>query len=138
MSRVRSLAIVMNVLEGAWVVYYVLFPWSSIGLSVPPFGTSSPSLLYSALPEVVLAIGVLLLVDAAVCRRGYWPAFFGGVVLSAGLLVSTAMAYSTLGGIPLVLGMLLSIIGAVADFLAARGRHGIPEEANPMNLPVFG
>lgn len=135
---VKTLAIVMNVLEGAWVLFYVLSPWSPIGLSVPPFGVSSPNLLYGGLPEVVLVLGVLLLVDAVVCRWGASLAFFVGVILSAGLLVSNAMAYSTLGGIPLVAGMLISIIAAIADFLASRGTQKIPEQANPMNLPVFG
>lgn len=119
-------------------MYYVLSPWSTIGLSLPPFGASSPTLLYGGLPEVVLALGVLLLADVVVCRWGPRPAFFAGVVLSAGLLVSNAMAYSTLGGIPLIAGMILSVLGAVADFEATRSVQRIPEQANPMNLPVFG
>lgn len=138
MSTVRDLAIVMNVLDGAWVLYYVLSPWSSIGLSVPPFGASSPTLLYGGLPEVVLGLGILLLIDAAVCHWGARLAFFAGVILSAGLIVSDSMAFSTLGGLPLVAGTLLSVVCAIANFMAFRGTQSIPEQANPMNLPVFG
>jgi hypothetical protein len=138
MSRIKQLAVVMNILQAAWAIYYVLSPWSSIGLSIPPFGVSSPSLLFSGLPLVVLALGVLLLIDAIACRWGNWVPFFAGVVLSAGLLVSGALAYATLGGIPLAAGMILSVIGAITNFLAARSSQKIPEQANPMNLPVFG
>ncbi len=86
---------------------------------------------------VMLALGGLLAVDSAACFLGLRPAFAAG----AALCFATVLAEWTLGGGASYwqLGVIvLSAAGAIASVLAFRSPSRMPEQANPMNLPVFG
>jgi hypothetical protein len=52
----------------------------------------------------------------------------------------TDTMYYYLAGLILqaVIGAVLSAIGAGANIMAMRARDRLSEQANPMNLPVFG
>lgn len=90
-----------------------------------------------ALQLTTLALGVLLMADSVACFLGLRPAFAAGAVLC----VATVLVEGVIGGGVSYwqLGVIaLSAAGAVASVLAFRSPSRIPEQANPMNLPVFG
>jgi membrane protein implicated in regulation of membrane protease activity len=86
--------------------------------------------------RVLLWISVLLLVVSLLCLYGVHFAFLGGAVLSI-LLPGLA----TLTKIPTALQLaflVLSLLAMAMNILAYRSTTHLSEQANPMNLPVFG
>jgi hypothetical protein len=130
----------LTVLESIWGVY-LFWVTQAYGLCTPSglsFCVQFPSLLSQAL----LALVVLLLVDGLLGAWGARFAFYGGALLSVVfLLVSGYSAWlwgAEIGGLVSWIGVGLSVLGIVANVLAIRGKNLISEQANPMNLPVFG
>ena len=87
---------------------------------------------------LLVALGVALVADSAVCFLGWRTAFAGSAALSA-LLVVVALAT---WGSSLSAAQSATVAVASASLLLAllafRSSSSIPEQANPMNLPVFG
>ena len=86
---------------------------------------------------VTLALGGLLAVDSVTCFLGLRQAFAAG----AALCFATVLAEWALGvsAAHWQLGVIvLSAAGAVVSVLAFMSPSRMPEQANPMNLPVFG
>jgi hypothetical protein len=83
-------------------------------------------------------IGILLLLDAIVCFTNRWFAFPFAALLSLGAIIFAILTWNALGinyaGVMLALGS----AALVLDALATSSRMKIPEESNPLNLPVFG
>jgi hypothetical protein len=89
-------------------------------------------------PIPLLIIGVVLLLDTALCYFGGNSGFFVGALLSF------------LGGLPLFLfpGLLLtpsmtlvaivSVATVVLDILALGSRTRLAEQSHPLNTPIFG
>ena len=79
-----------------------------------------------------------MLVDAAVCVWGAWFAFPTGAALSGISLALFALAYSGAPDQALLAVSIVSLAGTIANVVAFRIKPSIAEQANPMNLPVFG
>ncbi len=87
--------------------------------------------------SVMLWAGGFLLVDSLLCIYGVHYAFPVGAVLSAAL---AAGAFLTGWGLSMqeVLPLGLSLVAVALNVLAFRSTSKLSEQANPMNLPVFG
>lgn len=94
----------------------------------------------------VLAVAALLLVDGAL---GIWGVSFSyktGAALSGVYLLLMAYLVLEYSGSPFlsasmyegIAGAVLGTAGLVANILGAKEQRGLSEQANPMNLPVFG
>ena len=100
-----------------------------------PSGGCPVPILQAAVP----VIGVFLALDAVVCFVGFRRAFMVGGVLSA--MVAAIVLYSwagRYGGEAWASLVVLSLASVILDLLALRPREQLKEQANPMNLPVFG
>jgi len=78
-----------------------------------------------------------------------WGASFSyvaGAVLSAAALVVTAytvavvfgQGYASTVSNDAIIGVAFALVALLVNIEAMRSRSGISEQANPMNLPVFG
>ncbi|MDE1858585.1 MAG: hypothetical protein KGI26_05940 [Thaumarchaeota archaeon] len=132
MVLVQRAATAVNLLVGLWAV---VAAW---GLG-PAYACPSGGCTVPILQEAVPIAGVLLILDALVCFVGLRSAFVAGGVLSAVVAAFTAFNWSGQGSVGIWAGLLvLSLASVVLDFLAFRHRGQLGEQANPMNLPVFG
>lgn len=119
MRLTRRPAAVLALLDGLLAVY--------VGYTLP-----TPSPVY-----FLLVFGALLVIDSAFCFFGVRHAFAVSGLLSLLLAGYAPFAHSSLSDEQLyVLG--ISLISFVASLMAYRTSSGLPEQVNPMNLPVFG
>jgi hypothetical protein len=91
----------------------------------------------SVLVTGLLLLGVVLLIDAVVCVYGARFAFYGSLVISFLVIVVDSVVGSPQSG-PQLLVLSLSLLTILTSIIALRSQSGISEQANPMNLPVFG
>lgn len=92
----------------------------------------------AVLPASVPYLGAILALIAVLSVVRMRLAFVAGGVLCSVIACIMAIYVAVLGitsDVPLTL---LSAAAAVLSFLASRRAHAMPEEYNPMNLPVFG
>lgn len=138
---IRRVAGILTLLESFWLLY-VGADGPAITVSCPANGCPFPSsYLWASLP-----LGVILLIIGALALWGASFAFRAGAVFSAIVLALMGYALVVFAGHPylsdwadyLVVGAILAAAAVVGNVLGTRGRGGIPEQANPMNLPVFG
>ena len=84
----------------------------------------------------MLVVGVLLIMDSAVCFLGISPAYYASALLAVIMLVFVP------GGIQAAdLFVVSAVLGAATvalDAVAANTREYLPEQDHPLNLPVFG
>ncbi len=141
-SFVRQVAGGLTVLEAVALIY----AYFDVSVhSCPASGCPGPSFIptYSvfslALAAVVLIVGAL----------GLWGASFAypaGAVTSGVALLFTAYtvvvvngyAYLTTASDDAIIGLAFALVALVVNLDAMRSKSGISEQANPMNLPVFG
>jgi hypothetical protein len=140
-SPIRRVAGGLTVLEGIWLFYaYFAAPtvYVSCGLGCPV-----PPQIYLWL---LLPLGVIILI---VGLLGVWGASFAypaATVLSAVVLMVTGYTVFTLAGFAAytstsneaAVDAALAAITMIANALAIRAKTRLSEQANPMNLPVFG
>jgi hypothetical protein len=100
-------------------------------------GVAYVSLGSSVLFSGMLVLGVAMLIDAALCFYGMKYAFHFAIVIALLIIVADVLAGSPLSGLHLPV-TILTLLSLAASIVAARSSPGIPEQANPMNLPVFG
>jgi hypothetical protein len=89
-------------------------------------------------PASIPYLGAILIITAVLSVVRVRLAFVAGGVLSSVVACIMAIYAAVLGitsDIPLTL---LSAAAAVLSFLASRRASRLPEQYNPMNLPVFG
>lgn len=134
MNRVGRAAGLLCLLAGAWgAVFAFAFPGKS---SCP---TGGCSMAVGALQPAILVLSLVLLVDGFACLYGFRKGFYlGGAfsAVSAGLvLFEWAGRKPGLIAVGFVFVCLLAVIG---DLVAIWKKSGLPEQVNPMNLPVFG
>ena len=123
---------------------YVYFG-SPIGTMCPAGGCPFPQFLslYSVgglfLAAVMLIIGVLGVWGASFAYRG------GAIVCAAGVLfwvyavaVTSGYGYLSTWTNEGLVGAAASAAAAALNLVGQRSRSGMTEQANPMNLPVFG
>ena len=132
MALVQRAATAVNLLVGLWAIAVA---WMFGPAYACPSGGCPVPILQGAVPIV----GIVLVLDALVCFVGLRSAFVAGGVLSAVVAAVTALDWSGQGGVGAWAGLVvLSLASVVLDFLAFRHRGQLGEQANPMNLPVFG
>ncbi len=90
------------------------------------------------LSPLLLASGIVLLVDSAICFAGLRPAFALAAGLSGFSAILVVIQSGTLLALYPLASVLLAAAAVVLDILAARFRPRVSEQAHPMNLPVFG
>jgi hypothetical protein len=132
MALLRRVAAAVGVLAGAWAV---VLSWGVGPSEVCPAGGCP----FPVLQGLVPVLGVLLILDSLVCFVGLRSAFQVGGALAA-VIAAIALAYwagQTGGGYWAVL-VVLSLASLILDLLAQRPSRQLREQANPMNLPVFG
>lgn len=82
-------------------------------------------------------LGVLLAADSLACFYGIRYAFGAGAILAAVFASSAYFAWSEFTDVQIA-ALILSILTLIASLLAFRASSKMPEQGNPMNLPVFG
>ena len=129
----RLLAAFTDALVAASVIYYstatrTLYTHGSLS------GMSSSGTV--DLGTTGLTVGILLLLVAGVSVWGAWPAFPVAIILSAASLLAFIAVYAAV--LPIFASMALCVTGIALNAVVARMKPKISEEANPLNLPVFG
>ena len=85
----------------------------------------------------LLWAGAFLLVDSLLCIYGVHYAFMVAVLLTAVLSADSPLGLS--GNALEEFALLgLSLLGLITNAFAYRSHTPLSEQANPMNLPVFG
>lgn len=120
MTLRRRLAAALSLLTGVVVVYFAL--------TAPRFNLAA---------QILVGVGIVLLVDALICFRGFTAGFYGSAAMSLLVILSEARTGDLLSTEPFTL-VLLSTITLVFDLIALTARTKLTEQGNPMNLPVFG
>jgi len=93
--------------------------------------------LYPTPVGVLFWMSVLLLVVSLLCLYGVHIAFLGAAVLSVLMPGFATLATALPSALDLAL-LALSLVSMAANIVAFRSSAHLPEQANPMNLPVFG
>jgi hypothetical protein len=130
----------LTVLESIWGVY--IFVTSPVGLCPSPGGCSYQQ-FPAFVPQSDIAIVVVLLLSGVLGAWGAKFAFYGGALFSVAFLLITGYTAWLWGadiaaGLVSWIGVGLSVLGTVANVSAIRQKDLMSEQANPMNLPVFG
>ena len=141
-SLVRRVAGGLTVLEAVWLLYaYYDAPTISCQSTGCPSQAFIP--LYSfATPALVAA----LLIIGALALWGASFSYVAGGVLSAASLFVTGYTVAVVFGHgyvatvsdDAVIGVAFALVALLANVEGMRSKGGISEQANPMNLPVFG
>ena len=141
-SLVRRVAGGLTVLESVWLLYASYdSPMTSCLSTACPSQQFIPSYSWAA-PGLALAL-------LAVGAIGVWGAsisYGAGAVLSAVALIVTGYTvvvvfghgYASAISNDAIIGVALALVALLANIDAMRSKGGISEQANPMNLPVFG
>ena len=89
-------------------------------------------------PQVLTAFGAILIVFSLGCFYGANIAFAGSAIVSGLMLVFSALGWGD--GLSTVqwAALALAAINIPLSLLAFKSSTGLSEQANPMNLPVFG
>ncbi|HEV2139428.1 MAG TPA: hypothetical protein VGR53_11385 [Nitrososphaerales archaeon] len=143
-SGIRRAAGGLLVLEAIWAIYTVyeapiIVCSTNLCLS-PPLNP-----LYSEVLLMELA-AVILLVVGLIGIWGYWLAYPAGAALSALFLLAMGFsawieinyAYAVAETYLSLVGAALAAIALLVNLVAWRAKYALSEQANPLNLPVFG
>ena len=141
-SPIRRAAGGLTVLEGVFA-FYTLF--ENTPISCPAGGCPLPQVGWPV-TDVVMGLAVVLLMVGALGAWGASVAYPAGAAFSAILLLIMGyVAYLDAGYPYLATPMYQGVLGAVlaafalgANIVGMRRSAGLSEQANPMNLPVFG
>ncbi len=146
-STVRRVAGGLTVVEALWMLYsYNDTAGMFIGC---PVGSGScignPSIVPTHL-VLTLAVAAALVASGALGIWGASFAFPAGGVLSAVALVLNGYAvyathpygYLSAATDDALIGVAFALVALLVNFQAIRTKSGLSEQANPMNLPVFG
>jgi len=107
---------------------------SALGLYLSFMGAFTKG--YGDMATLMFWDSVVLVIVSLLCIYGVHYAFPLAAVLSAVLAgVAPLLLESTSQEVPLVV---LSLLALVVSVLAFRSKSMMSEQANPMNLPVFG
>ena len=132
----------LTILEAAWLLYAGYdAPMTSCLSTACPAQPFIP--LYSL---AVPALAVALLVVGAVEIWGASFSYVAGGVLSAAALLVTGWTvaivfghgYSSTVSDDAIIGVAFALVALLVNIDVVRSKSSISEQANPMNLPVFG
>ena len=132
----------LTVLEAVWAIY---IQFAVTAVACPLNGCPGPQ-FSPLISQLALLLGVILLVDGLLGVWGSWFAFPTGALLSAILLLimgyaawaDSGYAYLIAESNQALVGAGLAVLALVTNVLATRTKNRLSEQANPMNLPVFG
>jgi hypothetical protein len=139
-SPIRRVAGGLTVLEGIWM-FYANFAGPTVMVSC---GVGCP------VPQVylwlLLPLGVVILIIGLLGVWGASLAYISGAVGSAAALVVNGYTIFTLAVFPAfssvsneaAVGATVAAVAMVANAFGTRAKTVLSEQANPMNLPVFG
>ena len=141
-SLVRRVAGSLTVLESIWLLYANYDAPTTGCLSTSCQGQPFIPLYSWATP----ALAVALLIIGAFALWGASFSYLAGGVLSAAALFVTGYTvvvvfghgYVSTVSNDAIIGVAFALVALVVNVDAMRARGGISEQANPMNLPVFG
>ena len=141
-SLARRVAGGLTIIESLWLLYSY---FDTPAVSCPLNGCTGPSFIpiYSV---VTVALALALLVVGALGLWGASFAYVGGSVLSAvalldagyTVLIVKGYGYLSTSSNDAILGVAFALVALIVNVNASRSKEGISEQANPMNLPVFG
>ena len=141
-SSIRRGAGGLTVLEGLFAFYTLL---ESAPISCPASSCPLPQVSWPV-GDVVTGLAVVLLVVGALGAWGAAVAYPAGALFSGLLLLVMGYAAYLDSGYPYlsslmyqgVIGGGLAALALAANIVGMRRSEGLSEQANPMNLPVFG
>ena len=143
-SIVRRAAGGLLILEAIWVIY-TLYEAPLIVCSTSPCPTPPFNPLYSEAFLIELA-AIILLAVGLIGIWGYWLAYPAGALLSAMFILAMGFSgwieitysYPVAGAYLSIAGAALATIALFVNLVAWRAKYALSEQANPMNLTVFG
>ncbi len=121
MNTTRAAASIMALASGAVVAY----AGAASGLS------QDGNLL-------ITALGGLLVIDSLACFFGWRLAFAVSAAVSVLILATASIGWGSALSELRLGAVVLDLANVAASLLAFRSSTRLPEQANPMNLPVFG
>jgi hypothetical protein len=124
----KTLAAAVSLLDGVCVAVGGAYWRDAFGISA---GHASSNF-------VLLALGIVMILDSAVCFTGVLEAYYASVVLALVALLGVVTWGAHLGSAGFLVLLLLSVLTVALDALGARRKTHVPEEDHPLNLPVFG
>jgi len=141
-SARRKAAGVLTVLESAWAIYST---YAVVPTACPLNGCPGPA-LGPVFSWVLVALSIVLFADGVLGAWGASFAYLPGAILSAALLLllgysawaDSGFSYLAAETYEAAAGAAVAALAAGANLVAIRARSGLSEQANPMNLPVFG
>ena len=134
--RAAGAASALGVAAGAWALACVST------FSTGAFRPYCPGLSCSSVPDWLL--GVVGLVAAALLSASVGGAIgprrvlYAEALLAALLVVGLGLSSRWMDADYLWVGICLAVAAAGLSFVGGASRYGMSEQANPMNLPVFG
>ena len=137
-SFIKKVAGGLTMLEALWLLYAYLEAPTIITIGRTPFIPT-----YSL---VALVVAIVAFADGAVGVWGVSLAYTAGALLSGAVLLITAFtvliasgnAYPSVVSDDAMIGVAFALVALLVNVEAVRSRSGMSEQANPMNLPVFG
>lgn len=134
MVKLGTVAAGTGALAGLWNIWahYQVCSGPLAGcpaLQAAPGGEWGTILLVSAVALLLVSLGALFVPASA---------FYVAAALAVLIGAVEALDYSAVATGDLAVTVCLSAVSAVLSLAAALRRTGVSEQANPMNLPVFG
>jgi hypothetical protein len=126
--RIGTLAAGVGAFAGLWITLITY-----IGHSCPP---SVFCALENAWGPYTPILSALLIVVSLACFVGPRQLFYGSAALA--LLIGVSIVLSSTDPFDSIVALGLAAVAFVLALLAARHEGRVSEQANPMNLPVFG
>jgi hypothetical protein len=141
-SVLRKAAGALTILESVWV-FYTQFAETPTGC--PASGCPGPQFI-PLFSVVAVGLGVILLADGIIGVWGASVAYPGGALVSAIVLLllgysawaESGYAYLAGESYRALVGAALAAVAMAANLFAIGAGGKLSEQANPMNLPVFG
>lgn len=140
-SVIRRVAGGLSILEAIWMIYT---------LYEAPLIVCSTNLCLRPLDppysQILMGVAGVLLVVGLIGIWGSWFAYPAGALLSAVLLavmgysawIESEYAYVVSETLITSVGAAMTAAALIVNLVAWRAQNVLSEQANPMNLPVFG
>jgi len=136
MVPIKALGSVLGLANGAWAAFIAETALNRI-YNCPAGGCPASLFAYVPYAEALAAVGAVLVVDSVVSFKGFRVCFLLAALLSVGVLGLVGLEWGTYGGWSLP-ACILAVAAAAVGTVASRGSKGMPDEAHPLELPVFG
>jgi hypothetical protein len=130
--KLKTVASAVSLINGVWLVAAGAY-WNQV-FSFPLLGLGTRQ----ADNWVLAVLGIILVLDSAVCFLGWVEALYASAAISAIGVMGIAVGGVQLATPAFVFSAFLGLLAIALDILAARRKLFIPEEDHPLNLPVFG